>query len=555
MDNIRLFLFGGLALVLMMIYQAWQRDYGPQPQPIIETAAPTSEVADRGTSGAVPDVQTAAPPATAAPATAVPQAEEAAAPSIKITTDLLDVEIGTQGGDILNAYLLDYPLTKENPDKKFKLLNSGRVNRFIAQSGLIGLDKERAPTHEALFQASQREYRLAEGEDAIEAVLTWHHPSGITVNKRYRFKRGSYVIELQHEVINNSGSEWAARVYHQLQRSRPPDGEGNRFLYTYTGPAIYTQAEKYEKYSFDDIEDAQLSRDTVGGWIAMIQHYFLAAWIPPADEKTHLYTNKLPGNRYLVGMYSPLVKVADGGHYDFTSKMFVGPKLQKEMEATAPGLELTVDYGWLTVLAKPIYWLLKQMYSISQNWGWAIIFLTIIIKALFYKLSEASYKSMANMRKLAPRMKALKDRYGDDKAKMNQATMEMYKKEKINPLGGCLPIMVQIPVFIALYWVLLESVELRQAPFIFWLDDLSKEDPYYVLPFLMAVSMFVQQKLNPAPLDPMQAKIMMSLPFIFGIFFAFFPSGLVLYWVVNNLISITQQWFITRKIEQESSPS
>ncbi|MCF6354951.1 MAG: membrane protein insertase YidC [Candidatus Polarisedimenticolaceae bacterium] len=553
MDNIRLFLFGGLALVLIMMYQAWQRDYGPQPQPVIEADAPTSETVNRGISGAVPDVRTVAPES-AASATSVPQAMEmVTAPGIKIITDLLDVEIGTQGGDILNVFLRDYPLTKENPDVKFKLMNSGTVNRFIAQSGLIGANKERAPTHEALFQPEQQEYRLADGEEAIEAVLTWHHPSGITVNKRYTFKRGSYEVELRHEVINNSDSDWAARIYHQLQRSRPPDGEGNRFLYTYTGPAIYTQEDKYEKYSFDDIDDAQLSRDTAGGWIAMIQHYFLGAWIPPADEKTHLYTNKLPNNRYLVGMYSPLVKVAAGSSHDFTSKMFVGPKLQAEMEATAPGLELTVDYGWLTVLAKPIYWLLQQMYSISQNWGWAIIFLTIIIKGLFYKLSEASYKSMANMRKLAPRMKALKDRYGDDKAKMNQATMELYKKEKINPLSGCLPIMVQIPVFIALYWVLLESVELRQAPFIFWLDDLSKEDPYYVLPFLMAASMFVQQKLNPAPLDPMQAKIMMSLPFIFGIFFAFFPSGLVLYWVVNNLVSITQQWYITRKIEQESS--
>ncbi len=549
MDNIRLFLFGGLALVLMMIYQAWQRDYGPQPQPIVETAAPISESVNSDISGAVPDVQTVTPDSTAS--AAVPQAiEVVTAPTIKITTDLLDIEIGTQGGDILNVFLRDYPMALETPDEKFRLMSSGVVNRFIAQSGLIGSEKETAPTHEALFQSSQQEYRLAEGEETIEAVLTWQHPSGITVNKRYIFKRGSYEVELRQEVINSSGKNWAAREYHQLQRSRPPEGEGNRFMYTYTGSAIYTQEGKYEKYSFEDIEEAQLSRDTMGGWIAMIQHYFMGAWIPPADEKIHLYTNKLPNDRYLVGMYSPLVNVADGGHYEFTSQLFVGPKLQKEMAAAAPGLELTVDYGWLTVIAKPIYWLLQQMHSLFHNWGWAIIFLTILIKAAFFKLSEASYKSMANMRKLAPRLKALKDRYGDDKAKMNQATMEMYKKEKINPLGGCLPIMVQIPVFIALYWVLLESVELRQAPFIFWLDDLSKEDPFYVLPFLMAASMFVQQKLNPAPVDPMQAKIMMTLPFVFGVFFAFFPSGLVLYWVVNNLISITQQYIITKRIEQ-----
>lgn len=553
MDNMRLFLFGGLALVLMMIYQAWQRDYGPQPQPVVETTAPISESVSPGMTGAVPDVQIAAPAVDNAAPTAVPQTIEAVtAPTIKITTDLLDVEVGTQGGDILNVFLRDYPVALETPDEKFKLMTSGAVNRFIAQSGLIGSDKEIAPTHEALFTSTQQEYKLAEGEDFVEVVLTWQHPSGITVNKRYTFKRGSYEVELRHEVINNSGNSWAARVYHQLQRSRPPEGEGNLFLYTYTGPAIYTQEGKYEKYTFDDIEEAQLSRNTTHGWISMLQHYFLGAWIPPADEKTHLYTNKLSNNRFLVGMYSPLVNVAHGARYDFTSKLFVGPKLQQEMEMAAPGLELTVDYGWLTVLAKPIYWLLQQMYAISQNWGWAIIFLTIIIKAAFFKLSETSYKSMANMRRLAPRMQALKDRYGDDKAKMNQATMEMYKKEKVNPLSGCLPIMVQIPVFIALYWVLLESVELRQAPFIFWLEDLSLKDPYYVLPFLMAASMFVQQKLNPAPIDPMQAKIMMSLPFVFGIFFAFFPSGLVLYWVVNNLISITQQYIITRKIEKEA---
>jgi len=549
MDNIRLLLFGALALLLMMIWQAWQRDYGPKRQPAVEAPVSSAQPESVDTPGAVPNVQAVASDG-AAP-TAVPQTIEATtAPTIKITTDLLDIEIGTQGGDILNVYLRDYPMALETPDEKFKLLNSDAVNRFVAQSGLIGADKETAPNHEALFQATQQQYRLAEGEDAVEAVLTWEHPSGIKVNKRYIFKRGSYEIELRHEVENSSGQNWAAREYSQLQRGRPPEGEGNRLLYTYTGSAIYTQEGKYEKYSFDDMDEVSLSRDTRGGWVSMIQHYFLGAWIPPADKKMHLYSNKLPNNRYLVGMYSPLITVADGARYEFNSRFFIGPKLQDEMEATSPGLELTVDYGWLTVLAKPIYWLLQQMHSIFHNWGWAIIFLTIIIKAAFFKLSEASYKSMANMRKLAPRLKALKDRYGDDKAKMNQATMEMYKKEKVNPLSGCLPIMVQIPVFIALYWVLLESVELRQAPFIFWLKDLSLQDPYFVLPVIMAASMFVQQKLNPAPVDPMQAKIMMSLPFVFGIFFAFFPSGLVLYWVINNLISITQQYIITKRIEQ-----
>ena len=301
--------------------------------------------------------------------------------------------------------------------------------------------------------------------------------------------------------------------------------------------------------------EAKLDLDVKGGWIAMIQHYFLGAWIPLADISEHFFTNVLPGGRYVIGKYSPAVSVEDGATHGFSSSLFVGPKLQDTLAEIAPGLELTVDYGWLTFLSQPLFWLLEKLHGIFGNWGWAIIFLTILIKLAFFKLSEASYKSMANMRRMTPRMQALKDRYGSDKQRLNQAMMELYKKEKINPLGGCLPIIVQIPVFIALYWVLLESVELRQAPFILWMDNLSAADPYFVLPLIMGVSMFVQQKLNPAPVDPMQAKIMMSLPVVFTIFFAFFPSGLVLYWVVNNLLSIAQQYYITRKIEQAAGPA
>jgi YidC/Oxa1 family membrane protein insertase len=326
-------------------------------------------------------------------------------------------------------------------------------------------------------------------------------------------------------------------------------GVGSQFLYTYTGGAIYTPEEKYEKISFEDMESSKLSMEVKGGWVGMLQHYFLGAWVPPAEETDHFYSNVLPGQRYVLGAYTPSISLAAGGSHIFSSGFVAGPKLQDELEAIAPGLDLTVDYGWLTVLAKPIFWLLKSIQGVVLNWGWSIILLTLIIKLVFFKLSETSYKSMANMRKMTPRIQALKDRYGDDKQRLNQAMMEMYKKEKINPLGGCLPILVQIPVFIALYWVLLESVELRQAPWILWLQDLSIKDPYYVLPIIMGISMFIQQKLNPAPPDPMQAKIMMSLPFVFTIFFAFFPSGLVLYWVTNNILSIAQQWYITRQIE------
>jgi YidC/Oxa1 family membrane protein insertase len=296
--------------------------------------------------------------------------------------------------------------------------------------------------------------------------------------------------------------------------------------------------------------EQKLNIQVSDGWIAMMQHYFLSAWIPPEGLEETYYTNVIDRNRFIIGMFSPSVDILPGSNYSFKNDLYIGPKLQDTLGSVAPGLELTVDYGWLTVIAQPIHWLLNKIYDVVGNWGWAIIVLTILIKLAFYKLSEASYKSMANMRQLTPRLAALKDRYGDDKERLNQAMMELYKTEKINPLGGCLPIFVQIPVFIALYWVLLESVELRQAPFVLWIDNLSAPDPYYVLPLIMGISMYIQSKLNPAPPDPMQAKIMMSLPFVFTVFFAFFPSGLVLYWTINNILSIAQQWYITNAIEK-----
>ena len=386
--------------------------------------------------------------------------------------------------------------------------------------------------------------------DTLSVELVWQSPRGVKVTKRFSFTRGTYLINVEHRIENGSDENWAGREYRQLMRGVPGEGGvDSQFIYTYTGGAIYTPTEKYEKISFEEMEKNKLSLEVKGGWVGMLQHYFLGAWVPPAEETDHFYSNVLPGQRYVLGAYTPSVSLEPGASHTFSTRFVAGPKLQDELEAIAPGLDLTVDYGWLTVLAKPIFWLLKSIHGVVLNWGWAIIILTLIIKLVFFKLSETSYKSMANMRKMTPRIQALKDRYGDDKQRLNQAMMEMYKKEKINPLGGCLPILVQIPVFIALYWVLLESVELRQAPWILWLKDLSIKDPYYVLPVIMGISMFVQQKLNPAPPDPMQAKIMMSLPFVFTVFFAFFPSGLVLYWVTNNILSIAQQWYITRQIE------
>ncbi|MEW8396763.1 MAG: membrane protein insertase YidC, partial [Candidatus Thiodiazotropha sp.] len=381
----------------------------------------------------------------------------------------------------------------------------------------------------------------------------FHRSVNDSINKQFVFRRGSYLADVSYLVDNRSADGWAARDYGQLQRMEP-SSDGNGFTtYTYTGGVFYNPKDKYEKVDFDEMAKKKLNVESDHGWLAMIEHYFLSAWIPPKDQVEHYYTNALSGGKYLIGSYSPTVTVEAGEKKTLSRQLYIGPKLQDQLEVIAEGLELTVDYGWLTVIAKPIFWLLKSINNWIGNWGWSIIILTLLIKAAFFKLSETSYKSMANMRKFTPRIQAIKDRYGDDKQRIQAAMMELYKKEKINPLGGCLPILVQIPVFIALYWVLLESVELRQAPWVLWIDSLSEKDPYFILPLIMGVSMFVQQKLNPAPPDPMQAKIMMTLPFVFTIFFAFFPAGLVLYWVVNNLISIAQQWYITRKIEQAAS--
>jgi YidC/Oxa1 family membrane protein insertase len=549
MDNIRLLLLATFAFLSLLLYNAWQEDYALQP-PVASTTPAESR------SAALPDVTTSALPNAPASDTLGVVPKVATTTSfdgevVKVKTDLFDIEISTVGGSIISAKLLEYPVSPKTPDLKFHLLNRTTNDPFIAQSGLISSEESLAPNHEAVFSVEQSEYQLADGEETLDVKLIWQKADGIKVVKHFIFNRGSYLIDVVHDVSNNSGAAWTARDYAQLMRGEP--SETNSFIYTYTGGVVYSQETKYEKYDFGDMADVDLNRDETNGWIAMIQHYFLAAWVPPTGQKEHFYSKDLGENRYIIGSYSPAVTLQSGDSYQFSKQLFAGPKLQEQLVKVAPGLELTVDYGWLTVVSQPIFWLLQKLHDIVGNWGWAIILLTILIKAAFFKLSEASYKSMANMRRMTPRMTALKDRYGDDKARLNKAMMDLYKTEKINPLGGCLPMLVQIPVFIALYWVLLESVEMRQAPFILWMDNLSAKDPYFILPLIMGVSMFVQQKLNPTPPDPLQAKMMMALPFVFTIFFAFFPSGLVLYWVVNNLISITQQYFITRRIEAQAA--
>ena len=546
MDNVRLFLFMALAFLGMLLYQAWQQDYGAARQ---STAAEQGALVPAAVD--TPD----APPRAAIDATTPSVPEMTATPEaagsrlVKVRTDVFDLVLDTRGGTIVDARLREYPVAVERPEEKFQLLSRRPSDFFIAQSGLLSSDKERAPTHDAVFTATADSFEMKDGEDTLSVDLQWRSPDGISITKRYTFTRGSHAVELQHLVSNSSAAAWSGREYRQLQRGKPADS-GSFFMYTYTGGAVYSQQDKYQKYDLEELAAGKLDRDTKDGWVAMIQHYFLGAIVPPRGQDYHFYGKGLPNDRAVIGAYTPSKTIAPGASDGFTGLLYIGPKLQAELEQIAEGLELTVDYGWLVFLAKPIYWILEQIQGLVHNWGWTIIIFTILIKLAFFKLSETSYRSMAYMRKLTPRIQALKDRYGDDKQRMQQAMMEMYKTEKINPLGGCLPMLVQIPFFIALYWVLLEAVELRQAPWILWLNDLSIKDPYFVLPLIMGVSMFVQQKLNPPPPDPMQAKIMLALPVVFTVMFAFFPAGLVLYWVVNNLLSIAQQWVITKRIEE-----
>ena len=551
MENKQLLLFIALSVVILLLWQAWQGDFAKKPQ----TAAPTAATASKVPATA--DVP--APPAQTAPApTQTPAATASAVPAekglahgerIRVVTDMLIAEIDTHGGDLRQVDLPHYPIAKARPDVPFRLMNDDTAKIFVAQSGLLSTSP--APDHHAMYQAAKNEYRLADGANELKVPLTWVNDQGITVTKTYTFHRGSYVMDVDYVVNNASGQEWRGRQYRQFERARVE--RESRFIYTFTGGVISSQENKYRKLSFDDMDKETLSKEIKGGWVAMIQHYFVAAWVPGQDESDHLYSKALGDGLYVLGLSSSEKSVPAGGKGEFKSRIYAGPKLQDHLAAVAPNLELTVDYGMLTFIAKPIFWLLEHIHGLVRNWGWSIILLTVIIKLAFYKLSAASYRSMANMRRMQPKLTQLRERYGDDRQRMSQAMMELYKKEKINPLGGCLPILVQIPVFISLYWVLLESVELRQAPFILWLNDLSAKDPYYVLPLLMGISMFVQQRISPAPPDPLQAKIMMALPVVFTAFFAFFPSGLVLYWVTNNVLSISQQWYILRSLEKATT--
>lgn len=555
MDNLRFFLFIMLAGVSFMLWQQWQVDYGPKPIPSTAvtkqniSALPPADIPNSQISLAGADVpaevqaRTNALTHTQGNPIIQPNLEK-----IKVTTDVFSLEIDPKGGELSLLELSQYPVTKDQPETPIKMFDQIQAKYFVAQSGLLAHTQMAAPSHHSFLRPSATRYHLQPGEETLEVPLTWANEQGIEVTKTYIFHRGRYLIDLKQTVSNHSAQSWTGRQYQQLQRRPFKDENSNTFIRTYTGGVVYNDKDKYEKIDFDDM-GTDINLNATHGWSAMIQHYFLAAWIPPAEQDSHYYTKALANQHYVIGSYAVQQTVNPGETKEFTAKLFVGPKLQRELEKVAPGLELTVDYGILTLIAKPVFWLLEFFHSKFGNWGWAIICVTLTIKALFFKLSEASYRSMARMRKVQPKLTALKERCGADKQRFNTEMMSLYKREKVNPLGGCLPIMLQIPVFISLYWVLAESVELRQAPFALWIQDLSSKDPYLILPVLMGITMFIQQRLNPTPVDPMQAKIMKMFPFVFTVFFLMFPAGLVLYWVVNNSLSIIQQWYITRRIE------
>lgn len=562
-------------MISLMLWQAWQIDYGPNP-PVAQTETQSAVTQTKEDLPATSSTVTTVAPAQSQPApqaTSTTQPATATSAIVAVKTDVLALEIDTLGGTLQNLDLLDYPQEKDNTivnaarklvglkaaeknHAPVRLLNSLPEKMFIAQSGLIaGAGNQAAADHHTVYSASAQQFQLAEGQETLTVPLTWTDNNGLTVTKEFVFKRGSYEITVNHKVNNQSGKDWSGRQYNQLLKVPFSENQGNMLtagMRAYDGGVIYTEKEKYQKVDFDDMKEDNLDVATPGGWAAMIQHYFASAWIPPAEQENHLYTKYLKDDRYVVGSYSPAVSVPNNTEVQFVSRFFSGPKIQPMMEKIASGLELTVDYSALTFIGKPIYWLLNKIHGFTQNWGWAIIGVTLCIKLLMFPLTQASFISMAKMRKIQPRLKELQERFADDRQRFNTEMMALYKKEKVNPLGGCLPIFIQIPVFMALYWVLSETVEFRQAPFMLWIQDLSVMDPFLILPVIMGITMKIQQGLNPPPIDPLQAKIMKMFPLVFTVFFLFFPAGLVLYWVVNNTLSILQQTYITKKINAQA---
>ncbi len=557
MDNQRLLIWAFLGLMGWITYQTWLQDYAPP------SAATPPQGIERPQLDALLDSDNL--PALAAPADSdldalalgadvEPETRrvEAPAASIRVRTDVLDIQISTEGGTLQSASLLAYPVAKDRPDTLVQLLNSDAENFGRIQTGLRIVGEGDEANHRAIFSSSQSHYELG-GADELLVPLRWLGANGVSVEKRFRFTRGGYAIVVEQELHNGSDTQWRGASYSQIQRISK-EQERSMFdvdSYSFAGPIVY-DGEKSDKLKRGDLMDEGPYRfKSQAGWLGAIEHHFLSALVPtPQTEQS--FSVFVREDRSTASVIGQVQAVEPGSHTVFSTTVFVGPKLQSQLEEIDETLKLSVDYGWLTIISQPLFWLLSVVFDFIGNWGVAIIVVTFLIKAVFYKLTESSGRSMAKMRNLQPRMKALQDRYKDDKPALSAAMMELYKREKVNPAAGCLPILIQMPFFLAFYWVLLESVEMRQAPFALWITDLSTKDPYFILPLIMGAAMFMQQKLNPAPADPVQAKVMQIMPIMFTGFFAFFPSGLVLYWVTNTLLSIAQQWKVNKVVEQEA---
>ena len=544
MNAKRLFVYAGFFMCAMLLWQTWQQEHFTEDrQKTSEVSIPVDEGIPSDHSKLVlPDDQ-------GQPSADLHVSERQKDHGhVSVETDTLKVNINLLGGNVSRVALKNYTLSLENQALE-KVLDDTQNAVRASQSGLEGEQgPDNAKTGQAIYQADKASYALSDDQNQLRVDLHWHNAKGVKVTKHLIFKRNSYVIEQSYSIDNGSTKKWQAREYAQL-KTRKQEGNGMFGMRTYAGNAISSPDKKYEKLPFDDLAEKNLDRKVTGGWLAAQEHYFIAAWVPEAKSEYHYYSFVSHNDTYTVGMVGQRFSVNPGNTITTSpSVLYAGPEEATRLDKVAPGsLKLTIDYGHLWVISAPIFWGLQKIHQALGNWGWAIVFITLFIKLLFYRMSASSYRSMAKMRVLQPKLMALKDRCGDDKQKLSQETMALYKKEGANPLGGCFPMLVQIPIFLALYWVLIESVELRQAPFVFWLHDLSVKDPYYVLPLLMGVSMFVQQQLNPKPQDPMQAKVMMFLPVMMTGLFLSFPAGLVLYWLTNNVLSIAQQWSIMRR--------
>ena len=541
MDTQRLILLFIFGFSVLMLWEAWEREHRPKPPPVAATQQPAVPTAP----------QAKATPSISAPGQAAPSGPTEPGETIRITTDLVIAEIDTRGGTLKRLELLKHK-DSTDPDKNFLLISP--AHQYEAQSGLAG---EGGPNHRSLWKAQPGPRTLAAGSDSVELRLSAEGKDGVEVQKIFTFHRNSYVIDVTMELRNGSAVAVNTYAYFQLTHDGKPEGNRNSVAETFgaqsfTGFSVYTEEHKYQKVHPSDLDKgkAEHVKQAKDGWLGLVQHYFVSAWIEPQGVLRDYVTEKRQDGTYAGRMLLP-VSLAPGAAGAVKVELYAGPQEKRRLESAAPGLDLVVDYGWLAIIAWPLFWLLEHLHGLTGNWGVAIILLTVLIKLIFFPLSAASYKSMAKMKLVTPRLTKIRETYANDRNKMNQAMMELYKTEKINPLGGCFPILVQIPVFIALYWVLLAAIELRHAPFMLWIHDLAALDPYFILPILMTVTMVLQTRMNPTPPDPVQAKVMQFMPFVFSIFFFFFPAGLVLYWLVNNILSIAQQWQIQRMFNRD----